>query len=113
MEKKHTIVRDSTLLLSAVESMILNQTRIIYITNENEKLLGVFSEGDIIRRAISNRSFDVPISKVMVSDFDFAERDYETNLLKDLMIKKKHIEIPIIDEDGRIISIISIHDLIE
>jgi len=113
MEKKHTIVRDSTLLLSAVESMILNQTRIIYITNENEKLLGVFSEGDIIRRAISNRSFDVPISKVMVSDFDFAERDHETNLLKDLMIKKKHIEIPIIDEDGRIISIISIHDLIE
>ena len=113
MEKTHTIVRDSTLLLSAVESMILNQTRIIYITNENEKLIGVFSEGDIIRRAITKRSFDVPISKVMVSDFDFAERDQETNLLKDLMIKKKHIEIPIIDEDGRIISIISIHDLIE
>ncbi len=107
----HTIPVTAT-VLEAVHTM--NQHRIgSLIVMEDAAIAGMFTERDILRRVIEEqrRPSEIPISEVMTREVIYTTLDTSiedaSRIMKDLRVR----HIPVADEQGRLIGIISIGDL--
>lgn len=84
----------------------------IIVTNEEGRVIGgVFTERDLLRLIANNVNIDaLTVGDVMTKDVIVIEED--ASLIKAVHIMAKHgiRHLPIVDEDGRIIGIISIRD---
>ena len=100
-------------LLEALENLENEESQIVLIIDENKKLLGTVSDGDIRRNLIKGNTLSTKVSKVMNKKFISVKKgNYKQNIL-DLMRKKDINQIPVLDDSGRILEIILLKDLIE
>ena len=95
----------------------LNNTssKILLVVRNNEKLVGVVTDGDLRRGIVNGLALSDPIQKVMQENFIYLNAD--TKNIKDhareLMLEKKIQQVPILDSSGNIVNIISIDEGIE
>ncbi len=83
----------------------------IIVTNEEGRAIGVFTERDLLRLVASNVGLDaLTVGDVMSRNVIVIEED--ASLIKAVHIMAKHgiRHLPIVDEDGKVIGIISIRD---
>jgi CBS domain-containing protein len=98
-------------IINVANELILNQTRVCFVVEDN-KLLGVFSEGDLVRRALNKLSFDTPIEKIMTKNFKYLSPNPSKNEIISMFKKYKITDIPILDDSRKLIDIINIYDII-
>jgi CBS domain-containing protein len=96
----------------AVRVMAKNNVGIVCILDGN-KLVGVFSERDVVQRVV-NRGLDAartPVNTVMTTDLVVAEvdEDYQSAIHKMDQANIRHL--PVVSE-GQLISMLSIRDLL-
>ena len=88
----------------------LNETaeKILFVIDENEKLLGTVTDGDIRRGLINGLSFSDNIGNVMFKEFVFLACDEpdKKKKAKTLMIEKIIEQIPILDNNKSVIDVI-------
>lgn len=88
----------------------LNETgeKILFVTDENDKLLGTVTDGDIRRGLINGLNFSDNIGKVMFERFIFISYDEpnKKEKVKTLMIEKVIEQIPILDKNKTITDVI-------
>lgn len=106
------MVSPHTPILSTLEIIDRYARQIALVAEESGHLLGTVTDGDIRRGLLKGRSLQDPISMVMNS-FPTVASPYETreNILALMRIKQIH-QIPIVDEDGRIVHVEVLNDLI-
>src|SRR5574337_757675 len=89
----------------------LNETaqKILFVTDENYKLLGTVTDGDIRRGIIDGLQLTITVQKIMRINFISVNKNYSNprKEVKELMQRYRVECIPVIDDDGRIIDIIS------
>jgi dTDP-glucose pyrophosphorylase len=95
----------------------LNETseKILFSVNEEGKLLGTITDGDIRRGIINGLKVSEEVGKVMHEDFTAVIRnrsDSEENV-RELMVKNKFEQIPVLDEKGIIVDVILWTDFLE
>ncbi len=88
----------------------LNQTseKILFVADDNDRLLGTVTDGDIRRGLINGLNFNDNIENVMFGNFAFISYD-EANKkkkAKTLMLEKVIEQIPILDKNMRVIDVI-------
>lgn len=90
---------------------ILNEFggKIIFVVNENRKLLGTATDGDIRRGIANGLTLTVSIREVMKANFISINRNHPDVLKKAKELMQKHIieYIPIIDDHGEIVDAVS------
>jgi CBS domain-containing protein len=79
----------------------------------NEKVVGFFTQGDIIERVVATGlSYSEPVSKIMTRELITADIDTPVHEVLELM-QQHQIRHVLITEDGRIIGLFSLRDLID
>ena len=99
------------IIKDAVELINKNKSRCVVVVNEDYKVFGVVSEGDILRILIDGKNIYTPIRNSININFkylNYFDKKKSLNLVRNYGITL----IPIVDENLILKDVISIHDLI-
>ncbi|WP_119968792.1 nucleotidyltransferase family protein [Shewanella japonica] len=77
------------------------------------KLIGLVTDGDIRRGLINGISIDDPVSEIMNRSPTSATTSMSNESLKVIMQKKKILLLPIVDENGRLVNVKTLHETLE
>lgn len=95
----------------AMKSLNESALEVVLVTSDNDKLIGVATDGDIRRAIVNDATLDTPIRDVMNSDFVSLQQGISNNQITRLM-KNRYIKLlPILDQLGRVVDIVSLKDL--
>ena len=84
--------------------------RVAVVTNDSAKVIGVVSQGDILRALSAGRNLYTQVNQIIQSSFlHLYQKDLEEAYR---IFKKKHISLlPVIDRDNKLIDMITIEDI--
>lgn len=100
------IVSESTTLHEAIKEMRHQGARLIFVVDSKESLVGVISQGDLLKAT----SYAVTVKSIMEMNPVFLFEEKQGDALV-VMKKYRFSEIPILSKDYRIIDILAIWDL--
>lgn len=108
MEKtlKNFQIRSDFLITDALKKINEGAEKILFVVDENSKLLGTLTDGDVRRWILKKGSLDVSIEQVYNKSPLILNRDYDIDTAKKLMIKNRIEQIPVIDENRYILDIL-------
>ena len=78
---------------------------------EDGKLVGIFTERDLVRAVAENASLEAPIERYMSRDLVTARPDEPLPLIASKMIERGIRHIPVVEE-GRVLGVLSIRDVL-
>ncbi|MGB3710909.1 MAG: CBS domain-containing protein [Erythrobacter sp.] len=106
--------RPDTLVYDAVTQMAQKNFGSIFITDAEDHVLGVMTERDIFRRVIgeSRDPKTTPVSEVMTTDVYMANKDDQVLDWLRVMSNERFRRLPIVDEDRRLLSVMSQGDFV-
>lgn len=104
------VVSEEHTIREVMQSLEENHERVALVENKENKIIGVFSKGDIIRALVSGMSLYVKIKNVIRPSFFFLkELDYEKAYK---IFKSKRITLlPIIDDEAKLVSVVTLEDI--
>jgi arabinose-5-phosphate isomerase len=85
------------------------------VVDENETLLGIFTDGDLRRMIDRQQGFDVnlPVSEVMTKNPITISQEARAVEALEKMQEKKINQFVVVDNANKVIGVISMHDLIQ
>ena len=104
---------DSTLLESA---NIINEskTRACVVVENDFKVVGILSEGDILRAILNDVSLKSDIKSLINSNFYFINKnEMNTKKIEELFQIKNVTLIPIIDENMRLVNVLTLNEYLK
>ncbi|MEM8725166.1 MAG: CBS domain-containing protein, partial [Pseudomonadota bacterium] len=103
-----------TTVFDAVTQMAEKNFGSIFVTDAENRVLGVMTERDIFRRVIgeSRDPKTTAISEVMTTDVRMANKDDKILDWLQVMSNERFRRLPIVDEDKRLVSVMSQGDFV-
>lgn len=107
----HKITLDYT-IKEVMEVFEHNYDRVVMVVNSEEKVVGSISQGDIIKALVGGATLFARAENIMNTAFIYLNtRDME--LAYEIVKNKRITLIPVLDNDGRLLSVISLEDIFE
>lgn len=104
--------RTTCMVADAVTVMDGHNVGSILVLDDDEKLVGIFTERDIMHCFVKNISFkDVNMEKIMTPNPITFDSSTEISFAIGVMSEKKIRHLPV-TEDGKIVGIVSYRDLV-
>lgn len=112
--RKPVTTKGNTSVSACLDLMQEERIGCVLIT-ENEKVVGIFTERDIIRRIVGkNLSHDdIDVSDYMTPDPDTLTADAPLAFALNYMVLGGYRHVPILDEDGKAVACLSIKDVVK
>ncbi len=100
---------------NAVKLMDEKAVGSLLVLDEDEQLIGIFSERDCFRKVVleGRRSMDVKVDEVMTKKVVYVSPDNTVDECMALMTEKRFRHLPVIDDKGSILGVISSGDLVK
>lgn len=109
--KNVTISKAST-MQDAIEAINIEGLRVALVVDEDFKLLGTITDGDVRRALLAHKDLNTPAVDLMNSTPKTA-REFSTHVqLLSLMKKEQLLSIPIIDGNGVLVNLKTLHNVI-
>lgn len=112
--KKMTISPDTS-LKTTMRALSDISSRVMFVVDEEGRLIGTVTDGDVRRAILNNIGFEKPINMIMFKTPRFVrhgEKDYEERA-KELVLDKRLYAVPVLDEMNRIIDILVWYDFFD
>ncbi|NFN92754.1 CBS domain-containing protein [Clostridium botulinum] len=106
------IILENSTIKTALMKIDETGQGIVLVTDNRNKLLGTITDGDIRRALLAGKCLESPICNVVHNSPVCANVHMSKEEIKDLFIKKAIKQIPVIDDENKVIDIISIHDIL-
>jgi CBS domain-containing protein len=108
------VVDLSSTALDAIRAMVDHNVGAIAVATEG-KISGIVSERDIIRKVTyHNLPADMtPVAEVMTKEVESIKNDSSPQEALHLMLRHHIRHLPIVDDDGNVLAILSIRDLLQ
>lgn len=106
------LVKSNYSIKKSLEILDVGAKGILLLIDENRKLLGTITDGDIRRAILTGMDLNESIEKIAHYNPISANINMPRSEIKDLFIKKAIKEIPIIDDYNNIVDLISINDIL-
>jgi len=99
----------------AIEAMIKRHMGAAVVVDEHGVVAGIFTERDVMTRvALSGRDpRQIPVTEVMTTPVVMATRSTSIVEATAVMINHMKRHLPVVEEDGRLIGILSIRHVLE
>lgn len=107
---KNYIIETKTTILQALSALndIGHAAQTLFVVDDENKMVGTLTDGDIRRSLISGKPLETPVGYVMHTDFQFMrESDWDVRKLKTLR-KKGILFIPILDTKQHIVGVFNL-----
>ncbi|MGL4611618.1 MAG: nucleotidyltransferase family protein [Trueperaceae bacterium] len=82
------------------------ELQVALVTDPQDKLLGVITDGDVRRGLLRGQSLESPALSIMNTEFIAASPDMFLTAVEALMREKQLRHMPILDADGRILDLV-------
>lgn len=103
-------VAKSSALLDAAEVIARNNSRCVIVLEEG-KVVGVLSEGDVLRSLLNNADIHAPIGKYMNSSPRFLTK-HDIKGAFDLVQRHGISLVPIVDQEFRLVDVITLEEIL-
>lgn len=109
---KDIIINEDTSIIEVLKIIDKSSKQLVLVVNENKKLLGTISDGDIRRALLNNVSLDESIKNIYFKYPTVANiNDSRTEIINICAAKKIH-QIPIVDNNGNLLGLEILDELI-
>ncbi len=111
---KSFLIQQDVSIKQAMLHLTQKGIKILFIIDENHKLAGTITDGDIRRGIASGKELTTEITQIMPKNYFSVNIDDENAKQKAKELMKQHLieYVPIIDDERRLIDIVSWHDYI-
>ena len=109
---EHLLINDRLSIHKVIEKLDNNDAHIIFVVDENKKLLGTITDGDVRRGILRGVELSAPANQIMnaqpivVQDSDSKEKIF--SLMKKNVIR----QIPILNKAGQLVDVEILEDVI-
>lgn len=106
------IITEDTTILEALKIIDKSSKQLVLIVDENKKLLGTISDGDIRRALLKNVSLQDSVKDIYFKNPTVANINDSKNKIIEICALKKIHQIPIIDDDGNLLGLEILDELV-
>jgi CBS domain-containing protein len=87
----------------------------VAIVDENNVVAGIFTERDVLRKvALTGKDpKSMPVREVMTSSVVMATSDISAAEALEVMVREHHRHLPVVDDHGKLLGILSIRHLLQ
>jgi dTDP-glucose pyrophosphorylase len=110
---RKTLISPSTPIMEAIRIIDVSALQIALVVDENRRLLGVVTDGDVRRAILNGVPLDNPVHLIMYRDFTTVNNLVSREEIIALMKKSDLKQMPIVDENGVVVDLKVIIDLID
>ena len=110
---KDAVVRYGDSILTAIESIERGVLQITLVLDNDGRLAGAVTDGDIRRAILQGTPLDQPVETVMNKTPYSITPGFDPEEVKATMLARHLHQVPVVDEDGRIIDLIILDDFIK
>lgn len=100
-----TLVDAGTPILKAIETINRGSLQVALVVDDNRRLLGMITDGDVRRAILKNISLDSPVEAIMTRNFTTASITDSTSDILTRMRSRGLRHIPVIDDQGRLVDL--------
>jgi len=113
MTKKREIVSPEDSVESAIEVMVENDAGSVIVEDENQKVIGMFTERDLLRHYLDKQTkfLYLKVGEVMSSPVETVTKDIRISEALQLMNNNKIRRLPVVDGNGRMVGFLSWKEL--
>jgi CBS domain-containing protein len=113
MIRKIEVVAPDDSVLSAIELMVEHDQGSVIVIDENDKVIGIFTERDVLRHYLTNQSkfLHLKVSEVMSSPVQTVPETMKVSEALGIMNKKNVRRLPVVDNGGKMIGFVSWKEL--
>ncbi|OBT10103.1 alcohol dehydrogenase [Vibrio sp. UCD-FRSSP16_10] len=104
-----TLITELSTIKQALEIINSEALRVAVVVDKDKKLLGMVTDGDIRRGLLNNLTLADPVVKIMNTNPIAALEGTSKEQLVDLMDKKQILSIPLLNENGVILGLETLH----
>ena len=107
----HVILQQTDSLKSALDAMLASGSRIGFVVNKYESVIGTCTYGDLMRASskLTTISF---VENVMEKNFTYLEVGKEVKDIISVMCSKNILAIPVLKKNGKLVDVITPWDII-
>ncbi len=98
--------------INAIKKMKERNVGSVLVVSEEGKLVGIFTERDVLRLVAEGKPLDRPIGEYMSKKLITATLTDSLSKVASIMVEKWIRHLPVIDERGKLVGIISIRDVL-
>ncbi|WP_061235122.1 nucleotidyltransferase family protein [Leptospira weilii] len=110
---KNTLISSNLSLQDAIKILDKGALRIVLIVDENNKLLGTLTDGDIRRALLQSKELSISVNEVMSSKPKVAHANWTKERMLLEMEKYELLHLPIVNEQGILVGLETVHGLLE
>ncbi len=110
---KKLLISPETSLKEAIEVLNNGAERIALVVNQDNRLRGTLTDGDIRRALIRHMTLDAKVEDVMCKTPKKAHEDWKEPLIFATMEKYHLLQLPIVDASDKVIGLKTLHDFIK
>jgi CBS domain-containing protein len=99
----------------AIRTMLDRHVGAVAVIDENQRVAGIFTERDVLRRlSLAERDpRKVSIREVMTTPVELATPATTASEALATMVERHYRHLPIVDDDGRLLGMLSIRNVLE
>ena len=99
----------------AIQTMLDRHVGAVAIIDENHRVAGIFTERDVLRRLSLDQhdTRSISVREVMTTPVEMATQGTTAAEALATMVDRHYRHLPIVDDDGRLLGMLSIRNLLE
>ena len=107
------LIKPDAPLLEALRVMNASSLQIALVTDDNRKLIGIVTDGDVRRGLLAGVTLEAPVSRVMNTSPSTIDESTDRPARLALMRRYQFHQIPILDPDRRVVGLETIDELLQ
>jgi dTDP-glucose pyrophosphorylase len=110
---KSTLMSPQASILDAMGIIDAGALQIALVVDDNGRLIGTVTDGDVRRAILDKFSLDDPVSRIMFTPPTVASIHDERDAILTRMRRKEIRHIPVVDDDGRVVGLKVLMDMLQ
>jgi len=110
---KHLLLQETSSIKEALKIIDEGALQIALVIDENEKLLGTLTDGDIRRGLLDGLKLESSIKTIIFKTPTVCKLDDTKEKIIEIAVSKKRHQVPIVDNDGKLVGIEEIDELLK
>jgi dTDP-glucose pyrophosphorylase len=110
---KRIAVRKDTPLEAAIATLDEGGQRIVLVVDDDERLQGTLTDGDVRRALLRHQPLTTPVGEVMCATPQMAELQWSREKILSVMESTRLLHLPVVDPAGRVVGLETLHELLD